>query len=74
MYRYCQYVGTAYNFRFIKDTKNRCKRIPCGSRWMLDVIKQVRYDYMLIRYLRMADYSNYDEKARHAQDTCVCGN
>ena len=62
MYRYCQYAGTAYNSRFIKDTKNRCKRIPCGSRWMLDVIKQVRYDYMLIRYLRMADYSNSDER------------
>ena len=27
---------------------------PCGK-WMLDVIKQVRYDYMLTRCLKMAD-------------------
>ena len=54
MYRYSQYTETAYNSRFIKDAKNQCKRIPCGT-WMLDVIKQVRYDYMLIRCLKMTD-------------------
>ena len=54
MCRHCQYTETAYNSRFIKGTKNRCRRIPCG-RWMLGVIKQVRYDYVLIRCLGMAD-------------------
>ena len=54
MCRHCQYAETAYNSRFIKDTKNRCKLISCGK-WMLDVIKQVRYDYMLTRCLGMAD-------------------
>ena len=54
MCRYCQYAKTAYNSRFIKDAKNRCKCTPCGK-WMLDVIKQVRYDYMLTRRLKMAD-------------------
>ena len=53
MCRYCQYAETAYNSRFIKDAKSRCKRIPCGK-WMLGVIKQVRYDYMLTRCLKMA--------------------
>ena len=47
-------IQTVYNSRFIKDAKNRCKRIPCGK-WMLDVIKQVRYDHMLARCLKMAD-------------------
>ena len=54
MCRYGQYAETAYNSRFIKDAKNQCKRIPCGK-WMLGVIKQVRYDYMLTRCLKMAD-------------------
>ena len=54
MCRHGQYAETAYNSRFIKDAKNQCKRIPCGK-WMLGVIKQVRYDYMLIRCLKMAD-------------------
>ena len=54
MCRYRQYAETAYNSRFIKDAKNQCKRTPCGK-WMLDVIKQVRYDYMLTRCLKMAD-------------------
>ena len=54
MCRYRQYAETAYNSRFIKDAKSRCKRIPC-SKWMLNVIKQVRYDYMLTRYLKMTD-------------------
>ena len=54
MCRYSQYAETAYNSRFIKDAKNQCKRIPCGT-WMLGVIKQVRYDYMLTRCLKMAD-------------------
>ena len=54
MCRYCQYAQTAYNSRFIKDAKSLRKRIPCGK-WMLGVIKQVRYDYMLTRCLRMAD-------------------
>ena len=51
---HCQYAQTAYNSRFIKDAKSLRKRIPCGK-WMLGVIKQVRYDYMLTRCLRMAD-------------------
>ena len=38
MCRYRQYAETAYNSRFIKDTKSRCKRTPCGK-WMPDVIK-----------------------------------
>ena len=54
MCRHGQYAETAYNSRFIKDAKNQCKRIPCGK-WMLGVIKQVRYDYMLTRCLKMAD-------------------
>ena len=54
MCRYSQYAETAYNSRFIKDAKSQCKRIPCGK-WMLGVIKQVRYDYMLTRCLKMAD-------------------
>ena len=54
MCRHSQYAETAYNSRFIKDTKSQCKRIPCGK-WMLGVIKQVRYDYMLTRCLKMAD-------------------
>ena len=54
MCRHGQYAETAYNSRFIKDAKNQCKRIPCGT-WMLGVIKQVRYDYMLTRCLKMAD-------------------
>ena len=54
MCRHSQYAETAYNSRFIKDAKNQCKRIPCGK-WMLDVIKQVRYDYMLTRCLKMTD-------------------
>ena len=54
MCRHGQYAETAYNSRFIKDAKNQCKRIPCGT-WMLDVIKQVRYDYMLTRCLKMTD-------------------
>ena len=47
-------MQTAYNSRFIKDAKSLRRRIPCGK-WMLGVIKQVRYDYMLTRCLRMAD-------------------
>ena len=54
MCRHCQYAETAYNSRFIEDTKKKVRRIPCG-RWMLDVIKQVRYDYMLTRCLKMVD-------------------
>ena len=54
MCRHCQYAETAYNSQFIEDTKKKAKRIPCG-RWMLDVIKQVRYDYMLTRCLKMVD-------------------
>ena len=54
MCRYCQYAQTAYNSKFIKDAKSLRKRIPCGK-WMLGVIKQVRYNYMLTRCLRMAD-------------------
>ena len=54
MCRHGQYAETAYNSRFIKDAKNQCKRIPCGK-WMLGVIKQVRYYYMLTRCLKMAD-------------------
>ena len=54
MRRHCQYAQTAYNSRFIKDAKSLRKRIPCGK-WTLGVIKQVQYDYMLTRYLRMAD-------------------
>ena len=54
MCRYSQYAQTAYNSRFIKDAKSQCKRILCGK-WMLGVIKQVLYDYMLTRCLRMAD-------------------
>ena len=54
MCRHSQYAETAYNSRFIKDAKSQCKRIPCGK-WMLDVIKQIRYDYMLTRCLKMTD-------------------
>ena len=54
MCRHGQYAETAYNSGFIKDTKNQCKRTPCGT-WMLGVIKQVRYDYMLTRCLKIAD-------------------
>ena len=54
MCRHCQYAETAYNSRLIRGAKNRRRRIPC-DRWMLDVIKQVRYDYMLTRCLGMAD-------------------
>ena len=54
MCRYRQYAETAYNSKFIKDAKNQRKRTPCGK-WMLGVIKQVRYDYMLIRCLKMVD-------------------
>ena len=45
MCRYSQYAETAYNSRFINDAKSQCKHIPCGK-WMLGVIKQVRYDYI----------------------------
>ena len=53
MCRHCQYAETAYNSRFIKGAKSLRKRIPRGK-WMLGVIKQVRYDYMLTRCLGMA--------------------
>ena len=54
MCKNCQYAETAYNSRFIKDEKVKCKRIPSGA-WVLGKIKSVRYDYMLIRCLKMAD-------------------
>ena len=54
MCRNCQYAETAYNSRFIGDMKKKSKRIPSG-RWVLDKIKQVRYDYTLIRCLRMTE-------------------
>ena len=66
MCRHCQYTKTAHNSRFIKDAKSRCKYILCG-RWMLGVIKQVRYDCRSAA-LGSLLYSNDDEKARHAQD------
>ena len=69
MCRHGQYAETAYNSRFIKGAKNQCKRIPCGT-WMLDVIKQVRYNYADPLPWDGWLYSNDDddEKARHAQD------
>ena len=51
---FCAYAVTGPEYVLIKDAKNRRKRIPCGK-WMLGVIKQVRYDYMLTRCLKMAD-------------------
>ena len=73
MCRHSQYAKTAYNSGFIKDTKNQCKRIPCGK-WMLDVIKQVRYDYMLTRCLKMADRTVMRMKRHGMIRVPGCGN
>ena len=64
---------TAYNSRFIKDAKSQCKRIPCGK-WMLGVIKQVRYDYMLTRCLKMADSTVMRMKRHGMLRVPGCGN
>ena len=71
--RHNQYAETAYNSRFIKDTKSQCKRIPCGK-WMLGVIKQVRYDYMLTRCLKMADRTVMRMKRHGMLRVPGCGN
>ena len=73
MCRYSQYAKTAYNSRFIKDAKNQCKRILCGK-WMLGVIKQVRYDYMLTRCLKMADRTVMRMKRHGMLRVPGCGN
>ena len=73
MYRYCQYAKTAYNSRFINGAKSRCKHIPCGK-WMLGVIKQVRYDYMLTRCLKMADRTVMRMKRHGMLRMPGCGN
>ena len=73
MYRYSQYAETAHNSRFIKDAKNQCKRIPYGK-WMLGVIKQVRYDYMLTRCLKMADRTVMRMKRHGMLRVPGCGN
>ena len=73
MCRYSQYAETAYNSRFIKAAKSQCKRIPCGK-WMLGVIKQVRYDYMLTRCLKMADRTVMRMKRHGMLRVPGCGN
>ena len=73
MCRYCQYAKTAYNSRFIKDAKNRCKCTPCGK-WMPDVIKQIRYYYMLTRCLKMADRTVMRMKRHGMLRVPGCGN
>ena len=73
MCRHSQYAETAYNSRFIKYTKSQCKRIPCGT-WMLDVIKQVRYDYMLTRCLKMTDRTVMRMKRHGMLRVPRCGN
>ena len=73
MCRYSQYAETAHNSRFIKDANNQCKRIPCGK-WMLGVIKQVRYDYMLTRCLKMADRTVMRMKRHGMLRVPGCGN
>ena len=73
MCRHCQYAKTAYNYRFVKDAKSQCKRILCGK-WMLGVIKQVRYDYMLTRCLKMADRTVMRMKRHGMIRVPGCGN
>ena len=43
-----QYAETEYNSRWIKNEWDLDYRIPSGK-WILNVIKQPRYDYMLSR-------------------------
>ena len=73
MCRHSQYAETAYNSGFIKDTKNQRKRIPYGK-WMFGVIKQVRYDYMLTRCLKMTDRTIMRMKRHGMLMVPGCGN
>ena len=73
MCRHSQHAETAYNSGFIKDTKNQCKRIPCGK-WMFGMIKQVRYDYMLTRCLKMTDRTVMRMKRHGMLRVPGCGN
>lgn len=52
MCRYKQYAETTYNSRFIKNEGSPKHRIPSGK-WILNVMKQPRHDYVSSRFQKM---------------------